>query len=273
MAAVDFASLATRFERAQAEAMVELARDASPVAGGWMTYGGAGAFVNKACGLGLVGAVEEDTARAISAFFTARGVTPQVEVCPCVHPSLLLALGRAAFQLKEFENVLFLELDRPEASRPALSSWPEGLLVERVDAKNPRAVQEYVALSSSGFVQEGAPLSEGFLASSLKAPQLPGYEAYVARLDGQPAGASGCASRRGLTTLFGTSVLPAFRRRGIQQALFAVRLERARALGSTLAAVVSHPGMDTERNAVRLGFRMAYTRAVLVQPATGAKAP
>jgi len=65
-------------------------------------------------------------------------------------------------------------------------------------------------------------------------------------------------------------VLPAFRRRGIHQALIAARLERARALGSALATIVSHPGQPTERNAARLGFRMAYARTVHVQPPSGA---
>ena len=57
MALDDFASLARNFERAQAEAMRELALEARPLADGWMTFAGPGAPVNKACGLGLSGPV------------------------------------------------------------------------------------------------------------------------------------------------------------------------------------------------------------------------
>jgi GNAT superfamily N-acetyltransferase len=132
-----------------------------------------------------------------------------------------------------------------------------------------RAVEEYVRVSTLGFFPEGKAMSEGFRSSALKAPRLPHYDSFVARLSGQAVGAGGCASRAGLTALFGTSVLPEFRGRGVQQALMAVRLERAVAQKSALATIVSSPHGTTERNAARLGFRLAYTRAILVRPGHG----
>ena len=66
-------------------------------------------------------------------------------------------------------------------------------------------------------------------------------------------------------SLFGASVLPAFRRRGIQQALISARLQTALSLGADLASITSHPGIPTERNAARLGFQLAYVRAVMVK--------
>ena len=70
-------------------------------------------------------------------------------------------------------------------------------------------------------------------------------------------------------SLFGTSVLPAFRRRGIQQALIAARLGRALSLEAELASITSHPGIPTERNAARLGFQLAFARSVLVKRGPG----
>jgi GNAT superfamily N-acetyltransferase len=70
-------------------------------------------------------------------------------------------------------------------------------------------------------------------------------------------------------SLFGTSVLPAFRRRGIQQALIAARLGRALSLRADLASITSHPGIPTERNAARLGFQLAFVRSVLVKRGPG----
>jgi GNAT superfamily N-acetyltransferase len=72
-----------------------------------------------------------------------------------------------------------------------------------------------------------------------------------------------------VATLFGLSTLPAFRRRGVQAALIAARLERARAAGISLATIGSEPGISTERNAMRLGFRVAYTKVVLRKPEPG----
>ena len=64
-------------------------------------------------------------------------------------------------------------------------------------------------------------------------------------------------------------VRPAFRGRGIQQALIAVRLGRARERGCTIACIHSRPGIPTERNAARLGFALAYHKVVLVRPGPG----
>jgi len=266
----DTAAHALTFERGQAQAMVELAVEARPVADGWMTFGGQGAFINKACGLGLAGPVPDSTAQEVFDFFAERGVEPKVELCPFVHPSLLAALGRSGYRLQEFENVLFRHLEKGEDFRRALpQGWPVGLEVVRIDATDARAVEAYVDVASSGFFPDGEKMSEGFRATALRAPQLPHYDSFLARLDGRAVGAGGCASRGGHTTLFGASVLPGFRKRGVQQALILARLERAASLGSRLAAIVSHPGVATERNAGRLGFRMAYTRAILVRPGEG----
>jgi GNAT superfamily N-acetyltransferase len=266
----DTATLAGRIEHGQADALVELALEAHPVAGGWMTFGGRGAFLNKACGLGLVGPVPQRAVEELVNFFQSRGVQPQVEVCPYVHPSLLAELASAGFQLREFENVLVRCLEEAEDFRLALRApWPAGLLIRRVDRGDAGAVEEYVRLSTHGFFPAGKAMSEGFLRATHKAPLLPHYDSFVARLDGLAVGASGCASRAGLTTLFGTSVLPGFRGRGIHQALIAARLERASERGSPLATIVSHAGLATERNAVRLGFRLAFTRAILVRAGEG----
>jgi GNAT superfamily N-acetyltransferase len=102
-----------------------------------------------------------------------------------------------------------------------------------------------------------------------RAVNRPEHDGFIAYLDGVAVGAGGCATREGVTSLFGTSVRPAFRGRGIQQALMAARLERAVALGSQLADITSRPGIPTERNAARLGFQMAYARIVLVKRGPG----
>jgi GNAT superfamily N-acetyltransferase len=266
----DLASFAALVEHGQAEAMVELAVEAEPVAGGWMTYGGRAAFVNKACGLGLDGEVRAEAGERILAFFRAWRAEPRVEICPFVHPTLLEALAAAGFQLQEFENVLCRPIDQGEDLRRALPHpWPEGVEIDRIDPGNPEQVEVYVRISSSGFFPDGAEMSDGFLRMSLKAASLPGADCFVARVGGEVVGAAGCGSRKGVTSLYGASVLPAFRRRGIQQALIVARLERGAVRGSRQATIVSHPGIPTERNAARLGFRMAYTRSVLVCPGEG----
>jgi hypothetical protein len=263
MQPLDFASLAGAFERGQAEAMVELADEALSVAGGFATFGGAGSFVNKACGVGLDGPVPEAAVADMGAFFAARGVEARVEVCPFVDASLLSALGEAGFHLREFENVLFCQLDAKSDVRAF--PGPAGLQIERIDATDSEAVEAYVALSASGFFPDGQAMSEGFRRSGQKAPLLPGYDSFVARLDGRPVGAGGCATRRGRTTLVWRLGAASLSRKG-------------RAPGAHPGAARActdawkHPGLHrlAPRNANGaqrgpLGFRMAFVRAILVR--------
>jgi GNAT superfamily N-acetyltransferase len=64
------------------------------------------------------------------------------------------------------------------------------------------------------------------------------------------------------------STLPAFRRRGVQRACLAARLDLARAAGCDLAVTSATPGGESARNIERAGFQCVYTSVGLVRPLT-----
>ncbi|CAM3286791.1 GNAT family N-acetyltransferase [Corallococcus sp. ZKHCc1 1396] len=266
---VNLMEIARRFERKQAEAVVALATESAPLADGWMVFGGVGSYVNKSCGYGHGREVTGAELDALVEFFSSRGVEPKAEISPFVPVTLLHALAERGFVLREFETVLYRPLRDVEALRKLGQGAPSELVIKRVDPSDDAAVRTFAEVSGSGFVPEGEKMSDLFLSLGMKGARTPGTDAFVAWLDGVPVGAGGCESSEGLTTLFGTSVLPAYRRRGIQQALIAARLARGVERGSDLAAIMSAPGIPTERNAMRLGFLMAYCRAVLVKHGAG----
>jgi GNAT superfamily N-acetyltransferase len=88
----------------------------------------------------------------------------------------------------------------------------------------------------------------------------PRAKKYLAILDGRPAGAGAISIHDGIAGLFGASTLPEFRRRGIQRELILVRLEAAFQAGCDFALSFALPGSASERNILRYGFRVAYTR-------------
>ncbi len=270
MNGMDFSEIARLVERKQATSLFGLSREHAPLAEGWMIFGGPGSYLNKACGFGLERPLTDAELDGLVAFFAQRGVEPKVELSPFVPQALLAGLAARGFVLREFENVLAQPLspgDQP--LNPLPGGWPAEVTIDRVDPSDEAAVREFIEVSNSGFLPEGAPVPEVFMESGLKALRAPTYDSYVARVGREVVGAGGCESSDGSTALFGTSVKPAYRKRGIQQALIAKRLERAREKGSRLAFIISGPGIPTERNAARLGFHMAYTRAVLVKHGEG----
>ncbi|HVG57363.1 MAG TPA: GNAT family N-acetyltransferase [Hyalangium sp.] len=265
-----FVDIARLVERKQAATVAELARESCPLAEGWLAFGGPGAYVNKACGFGFDRPLTESELDELVTFFTSRGVEPRVELSPFAPPSLLASLAQRGFVLQRFGNVLARKIPPGDELRALLPhGWPAGLTIERVDPKEAAAVREYVEISESGFLAEGELLPKEFLEIGIKSVQRPSQDAFVARLGGEAVAAGGCESSDGVTVLFGTTVMPAWRGRGIQQALIVARLECGRDRGSRLAVIISGPGIPTERNAARLGFEMSYSRVTLVKHGEG----
>lgn len=60
--------------------------------------------------------------------------------------------------------------------------------------------------------------------------------------------------------LAGASTVPEARNRGCQNALLSARLELATNNGCTLAMMAASPGSQSQKNAQKNGFNIAYTR-------------
>lgn len=277
---IDLRELARIEELRQGLGTSEVASFSEPIAGGVMCAERPGAWANFACGLGFEGPVSDAEVERLVAFYVTRGLEPRVDVTPHAHPTLLEALARRGFVLRAFVHCLARRIDRDGDLRAALShGWPAGLEIERIDGRDAEAVRAYAAASAEGFAPEGAGADDTERELSRRVASQPSVHACVARVDGVLAGTGGMSARPvpglegssvGLTcSLFGASVLPAFRRRGIQAALIVARMERARELGARVACLSSRPGIPTERNAHRLGFALAYVKCQLVLPGEG----
>ncbi len=167
------------------------------------------------------------------------------------------------------------ELPADEGLRALLPyGWPrdgEGrsLAIRKVDPADEAAVRQHTEIAGSGFRAEGTPATPTELATASRVARDPGTELYLAWFGDTPVAGASVELHHHVAALFGLSTIPAFRRRGVQLALLVARLERAQQAGIPLATIGSLPGMPTERNAMRLGFRVAYTKVVLRKPEPG----
>jgi len=64
----------------------------------------------------------------------------------------------------------------------------------------------------------------------------------------------------GVALFAGSSTVPELRRRGLQTALLEERMRYAADNDCDLAMMVALPGSESQRNAERRGFQIAYTR-------------
>ncbi len=83
---------------------------------------------------------------------------------------------------------------------------------------------------------------------------------FLAELDDKPISAGMLFIYDEVAILAGASTVPEGRRQGAQNALLDARLKFAREKGCTIATMGALPGSQSQRNAEKNGFRIAYTR-------------
>jgi GNAT superfamily N-acetyltransferase len=203
-------------------------------------------FVNRVYGLW-----PEDAEHAgeIAAFYRERGVRCWLELAPSERFERLAAsLADAGAAQIGFNTML--------AGPAATPGEPSGIDVAEAD--DPELFAE-VILRGHG-VPAGVRVRDR--ASVARWRELPGWTLYLARIDGEPAGAALLVVDDDVGYLANASTLPEFRNRGVQSALIAARLAAVAAAGCELVSSQTVFGSASQRNLQRAGLRIAYTKAV-----------
>lgn len=257
------------------EDMLGIIEDTELIAGGVMCRGQPGQWCNQAIGLGMQGPVSPGDLDRLVSFYESRNIQPQVELCPFADESLVAGLSQRGFVIREFENTWYRSaLQRMTLEDVLLNDWPTGddgepMRVEVVQPGDQDLLRVSVRVSMEGFVPAGYDFGESEMAIHRKMVEMPFCRKIVAWMDGEVVAAGGMKSRPPLGAMFGVTVREPWRRRGVQQALMAWRLATAAADGCATMVIHGKPGEPTERNAQRMGFRLAYTTPIVVKPGEG----
>jgi hypothetical protein len=90
--------------------------------------------------------------------------------------------------------------------------------------------------------------------------QCPNAFPFIAELDGKPISTGTLFVYEDVAFLAGASTVPGERKKGAQNALLAARLRYAAERGCKIAMMGASPGSQSQMNAEKNGFRIAYTR-------------
>ncbi len=209
--------------------------------------------LNRAAGFGLRQPLQPNELDWIDEFFHSRTELPRIDACPLAPPENFARLAEYGYTVEHFQNLFFLPL----------SAWtPPDNTAEAIQVTLAAAddAAPWIDCSCRGFAGPDDPDS----LQDLFAPNFhnPRGQAYWGWLEGRPAGTGVMVITDGVVELGGASTLPEFRQRGVQTALLTARLAAAKALGCDLAIVLTAPGSTSQRNIVRSGFYLAYSRAI-----------
>jgi hypothetical protein len=234
--------------------------------GGHAVFLGAGSPLSQAQGLGMSGPVAEDDLALLDRFFKERDTLTQIEVASLADPSLLPSLSLRGYLVAEQSHCL-VSLLAGRAAREREQSVDARGQTEEVEVSpiGTDQLEEWVDVLMNSFFEEPehAPptLREGALAMAM----IPTVTTWVARVAGQPAGGGSLMIQDGLALFCGDGTLPAFRGRGVHSSVIQARLSHALRADCNLAAICTQPGSGSQRNAERLGFRVAYARTMMVR--------
>jgi hypothetical protein len=255
-------ALARRLERTEGFACAQFAeasRRLYPDRGSeWIECGGVHAVFNgvespitQTFGLGLSSAWNEPALDTIERFFLDRGAPVFHEVSPFAGPEVLDLLCRRSYRPVEISNVLYRPVEQPsEAQQDPI----------QVRVITQEETQLWSNISTRGWSHEHPELLEFLRKFGPVAAASRNTRCFLAFFDGEPAATGALSLHNGIALFGGAATVPEMRRRGLQTALLHERMQYAFKHECDTAMMVALPGSDSQRNAERKGFRIAYTR-------------
>ncbi len=264
---VDLLSIARLVCFRQADGIAGVSDEIEYVSGddvrqGVLCFAGPGSWANQAINFGLIGPVHGKTLDRVIEFYESRQTEPRIEVCPYSDESLLRGLGERGFRVREVETTLVIDLENTPI--PAL---PTDIEVVRIDPGDAGHMAESISIRRECFVpSEPAEAHDRMMQKVLNARGVYGF---MTRVDGAFVAAGDVEAIAPCAVLIAGATRPAARNRGCQRALMIARLHAAREAGCRYVMVESKPHVATGRNALRLGFFVAYTKLTFVRPGDG----
>ena len=255
-------TLSRRLECAEAQAGKEFAeargRQAPESGAGWTECAGTIAIfdgpespVTQTFGLGLFESISHGVLDTIEHFFRDRGAPVIHEVSPFADIATLDLLCNRGYRPVELSTVMLkplgpfiLRTDEPDSVRVAA----------------PQDADLWTGLSAKAWAADFPEMEDGVRRFGSVGFARANTVNFLAEIDGS-AGATGSLCLYQDVALFsGASTVPQFRRRGLQSALLTARMNYATGAGYRIAMMVTAVGSQSQRNAERAGFKIAYTR-------------
>lgn len=228
------------------------------ICGGHMSFCGLGSPVGRAVALGLDRPFTEEDLDRVESFYRSHRAPAQVDLCPLHGPEVFEMFKQRGYAIAELNNVLYRKLDTSEE----IPAPPSDCEIRR---SSPDEAEAAGAIVEGAFFPDGAP--EEFRGLVAPLYQMEGSLAFVASVEGKlvACGTGLMMPDHKVVALCGAGTLTEYRGRGLQTALLHTRMRSAAQAGCEYAVIVTQGGTTSQRNAERLGFRVAYSKITVVK--------
>lgn len=220
-------------------------------AGAFAVFDGVDSPCTQAFALGLFEQLTPATLDKIESFFLDRGAPVFHEVSPFAGVAALDLLCTRGYKPVEVSSVLY----QPVVQLPAIAA---SNITVRI--AGPEDVNLWSRVSARGWSHDHPELAALLLELGAVIAAREHTVCFLAEFDGTPGAAGALSLHEGVALFAGSSTVPELRRHGLQSALLRSRMRYAFDHRCDLAMIAAQPGSDSQRNAERAGFHVAYTR-------------
>ena len=221
------------------------------IAGTYAMYDAVGSPLNQTFGLGLFEQPTPEHMDKLEFFFRDRRQPVHHETSPAAGMELLNLLTGRGYRPIEYTSIMYRELaDIGEPPNTAV----------KTRLARPDEVDTWARLVTRGW-SDSSELGETIYELCRTSADAPGRVLFLAELEGTPISGGVLCIHGGVGLLGGSSTVPEYRQRGAHAALLHARMRYAAEAGCDVAMIsAAPPAGGSQRNAERVGFRMAYTR-------------
>jgi ribosomal protein S18 acetylase RimI-like enzyme len=236
----------------------EIGAAVEEICGGHMVFAGLGSPIGRATGAGLAEPLTAADLDCIEQFYRQHHAPSQVDLCPLHVPEVFEMFKERKYAIAELNNVLYRKLEVDET----FAAPPSGYEIRRARRDEAEITGTIV---ETAFFPDGAP--EPFRGLITPLYQMDRALAFVAGVDGKlvACGTGVVIPEHRVFALCGAGTLAPYRGRGLQTALLRGRMAAAAEAGCEYAVVVTQGDTTSQRNAERLGFRVAYSKVTLIK--------
>ncbi len=258
-------SLSQKLERAEARAnasFVETRARLFPessaewieVAGVYAMFDGAESPLTQTFGLSVFEEINDKELDELEAFFKKHTAPIFHEVSPMADASLIGLLNERGYQPCELTSVMFQEIEDKKINNAPINPLIKTRIIKKGEEKL------WAQTSADGWATEMEGLADFMFQFGQISAQVNGGFPFLAELEGKPISAGMLFVYDDVAILAGASTIPEGRRNGAQNALLKARLKFAAESGCKIAIMGASPGSQSQKNAEKNGFRIAYTR-------------
>jgi hypothetical protein len=232
------------------------------VAGTYAMFDGPDSPCTQTFGLGLFDEITGDHLDEIEKFFLERNAPVFHEVSPMIDQSLMQLLSLRGYKPIELTSVMYRELSEEFGVPPLGGSLSDSRLKPGLKTRitGEDEADLWATTSASGWSTEMEGLADFMLGFGRISARCQGAYPFLAEIDCKPISTGMLFIHDDVCVLAGASTIPESRNQGAQNALLADRLKFAATRGCTLATMGALPGSQSQKNAQKNGFSIAYTR-------------